>query len=140
MKTPQEKGLLWEDEFAKEFGLEKVIGSGSPWYSGKLDVHGEGARWSLKFTENESYRLTKKDIEEALEATGGLSGGSETPLWAIKIQDHELIVIRKEDFKQMQAGELNVLPEVRTKTAERARLAEIPILLREQSENDEGFA
>jgi hypothetical protein len=39
-------------------------------------------------------------------------------------------MMRKEDFKQMQAGELNVLPEVRTKTAERNKLAETPILLR----------
>jgi hypothetical protein len=45
--------------------------------------------------------------------------------------------MRKEDFKEMQAGELNVLPEKRTKTAERTRLSTIPILLREQDEDDE---
>jgi len=136
--TVQQQGRDWESDFAEEFDLQLVPGSGSPWWSGKLDVSGQGARWSLKFTNKESYSLTKKDISEALEATGGLAGTSEVPLWAIKIQDEELIIIRKEDFKRMQQGELNVLPERRTKTALRTQLASVPILLRENDYEDEG--
>jgi hypothetical protein len=126
----QQQGRDWESDFAKEFGLELVPGSGSPWWSGKLDVYGKGARWSLKWTSKESFAVTKKIIEEALQATSGLTGASEIPMWAFNLQGEELIMMRKEDFKQMQAGELNVLPEVRTKTAERNKLAETPILLR----------
>lgn len=133
--TEQQEGRDWESDFAEEFGLTLVPGSGAPWWSGKLDVTGEGARWSLKWTSKESYRLTQKDINEALEATRGLGGTSEIPLWAFNIQGEELVMMRKEDFKQIQSGELNVLPEVRTKTLERTRLAEIPILLR----NDDGI-
>jgi hypothetical protein len=138
--TVQQQGREWEQEFANEFGLTLVPGSGSPWWSGKLDVSGAGARWSLKWTSKDSYRFTAHDLNEALEATGSLSGTSEIPLWALNIQGRELVIMRKEDFKQMQVGELNVLPEKRTKTAERTRLSEIPILLREQDENDEGFS
>ena len=133
--TEQQQGREWEREFADEFDLSLVPGSGSPWWSGKLDVTGEGARWSLKWTSKDSYRLTKKDIEEALEATSGLSGGLETPLWALNIAGHELVVMRKEDFKQIQAGELNVLPEKKTKTAIRTHLSSVPILLREHEED-----
>lgn len=129
--TEQQQGREWEEEIKDEFGLSLVPGSGSPWYSGKLDVTGEGARWSLKWTSKESYRFTIKDIEEALEATRSLSGTSEIPLWALNIKGHELVVMRKEDFKQIQAGELNVLPEKKTKTAIRTQLADTPILLRE---------
>lgn len=136
--SKQQEGREWEEKFAEEFGLTLVPGSGAPWYSGKLDVSGKGARWSLKWTSKESYRLTLIDLTEALEATRGLAGTSEIPLWAVNIRGHELVVMRKEDFKEMQAGELNVLPEVRSKTAERTRLSTIPILLREQEENDEG--
>jgi len=134
--TVQQQGRDWESDFAEEFGLELVPGSGSPWWSGKLDVTGQGARYSLKYTTKESFRITVGDIQEALEACRGLGGTSEIPLWAFNIQGEELVMMRKEDFKQIQAGELNVLPEVRTKTKERTRLSEIPILLREYDEPD----
>lgn len=130
----QERGREWESDFAEEFGLTLVPGSGSPWWSGKLDVTGEGARWSLKWTNKESFSVTRKIIREAVEATRGLGGTSEIPLWAFNIQGEELVMMRKEDFKAIQARELNVLPEVRTKTVERTRLAEIPILLRDNND------
>jgi hypothetical protein len=63
--TVQQEGRDWEEDFAKEFGLTLVPGSGAPWYSGKLDVSGKGARWSLKWTSKESYRLTLDDLTEA---------------------------------------------------------------------------
>lgn len=129
--TGQQQGRDWEQDFAEEFNLSLVPGSGALWYSGKLDITGQGARWSLKWTSKDSYRLTLKDIEEALEATGSLSGTSEIPLWALNISGHELVVMRKEDFKQIQTGELNVVPEKRTKTAIRTQLSNVPILLRE---------
>jgi hypothetical protein len=125
-------GRAWEVEFSREFGLSLVPGSGSTWYSGKLDVEGRGARWSLKWTSKDSYRLTKKDIREAVEATKGIGGTGEVPFWAFNIGGEEMIMTRKEDFKQIQSGELKVIPERRTKTDIRTKLSDVPILLREE--------
>lgn len=127
---PKERGKEREAEFAEEFGLSLVPGSGNQWHS-KLDVSGQGVRWSLKWTGKDSYRITKKDVEEAIEATRSLSGTGEIPMWAFDVAGHDMVMMRKDDFKQMQVGELKVLPEKRTKTAERERLSNIPVLMRD---------
>lgn len=126
-----EPGEQFEKDFAREFGLERVPNSGSSWHS-KLDVVGAGARWSLKYRAN-SLRIDRDLIDEATSATLSLSGTGEIPMWAIRLgsPEYDLILMRKEDFKLLQAGELEVLPEKRTKTAIRTRLSEIPSLLRD---------
>lgn len=130
------KGIEFEEEFANEMGLTPVPGSGSQWHS-KLDVSGQGARWSLKYRDG-SFRIDKAFIDEAVSATVGIGGTGEIPLWAIRLSDpkYDLVLMRKDDFKAMQAGELKVIPDKRTKTSIRTRLAEVPSLLREENELD----
>ena len=125
------KGTEFEEEWAEEFGLKRVPGSGSTWHS-KGDVAGNQTRWFLKYRAN-SLRIDRAFVDEALNATSKIGGTGEIPLWAIRLGDgaYDLVIIRKEDFKAMQSGELKVLPEVRTKTKERERLADIPVLLRD---------
>ena len=129
--SEQQQGREWEKEIADEFGLTLVPGSGAPWHS-KLDITGQGARWSLKWTSKDSYRVTKEDLEEAIDATRGMGGTGEIPFWAFHIAGQDFVMMRKDDFKSYQQGDLVVIPEKRTKTAIRARLSDIPILLREE--------
>jgi len=129
----QERGKEWEAELSEEFGLSLVPGSGNQWHS-KLDISGKGARWSLKWTSKDSYRITKKDIQEALDATRSMSGTGEIPVWAFHFADEDFIMVRKNDFKQIQAGELNIVPQKRTKTALRTELSAVPILLRDDED------
>lgn len=127
-------GREFEEEFAAEMGLTPVPGSGSQWHS-KLDLYGTGARWSLKYRAS-SFRIDKDFIDEAVDATEGMGGTGEVPMWALRLGDerYDLVLMRKNDFKRIQEGELKIIPEKRDKTAIRTRLADIPSLLREEEE------
>ena len=131
MPSAQQKGRDFEAEFAREMGLEKVVASGALWFS-KLDVKGSGARWSLKFTEGEKFTIDRELLSEAIIATEGVGGDGSTPLWAIRIEglDADLVLIRKEDFKRMQAGDLSVLPPSDRPSRLRRARAAVPSLLR----------
>lgn len=129
--TPQEKGALFETDFAKKLGLSRVPGSGAVWHS-KLDVHGKGGRWSLKFTEKPSFTITRKLIEEALAATQGLGGDGSLPLWAICIEPlGTFVLMRDDDFVQLAAGQITLAQET-SKAEARMRRASVPELLRDE--------
>lgn len=138
MKTPQDKGLDFEKDLAEEFGLQQVPGSGSVWHS-KLDLVGHGIRWSLKFTTKKVCPLRYEDFEEAIDACEGPGGDGSIPIWAARIEplNEDLIVLRKNDFKLMQAGYsklLNIIDEDRPQVAARKARARKPELLREDFE------
>ena len=123
-------GREFEKEFAKEFGLELIPGSGNQWYS-KLDVMGRGARWSLKATEKNSASISKDTIEEAILACTNMSGDMTIPLWAFKIGNHEMVMMRKEDFKSWEKKELIFTEDKKsTNLEERKARASTPRLLR----------
>ncbi len=46
-----------------------------------------------------------------------------------------MVMMRKDDFKAIQAGELNVVPEKKDKITVRTYLADVPALLRESVMN-----
>lgn len=120
----------FENDLAKELQMERVPGSGATWHS-KLDVAGKGTRWSLKYTEKDSITISKtKVIEEALAATGGLGGTDEIPLWAFRIQDTDLVMMRKEDFYRMVEEEVKLIKP--TKAQERRARSRVPVLMREE--------
>lgn len=134
--TPQERGREFEDELALEFGLDVVPGSGSQWHS-KLDITGKGARWSLKYTEGHSVPLTAVDLYEAVEACEGIGADGSMPLWAIRMEklfgvcETDFVLLRKEDFRSLAAGELELIAPEKPKAAQRKARAAIPALLRE---------
>lgn len=130
MSTPQDQGRQFEKDLANEFGTDQVPGSGSVWHS-KLDNSGYGARWSLKFTEKEQFPISYSDILEALEACYGIGGDGSIPLWAARVPIGDFVLMRKEDFKDLQEGNVNFINKDKSKVAERKARANLPELLRE---------
>lgn len=127
----QNLGFIFEKELAEEFGLEKVPGSGSKWHS-KLDLKGNNTRWSLKATSKERWPISVRDLHEAKEQCFGPGGDGSTPIWAARIQGEDYIILRKEDFKLFQNGEIKLINEIKTKAAEREARSKVPALLREE--------
>ena len=137
--TPQEQGRQFEKDLAQEFGLKQVPGSGSVWHS-KLDLSGSNVRWSLKFTTKKVCPLKYEDFEEGIEACLGVGGDGSTPLWAARIEplNEDFIVMRKEDFKLLQAGFtklMNIIDEDKPQVAARKKRASQPELLRDDGDN-----
>lgn len=67
-------GTQFEKLFAKLFGGKEVPGSGNQPFR-KMDTEqGTFILWSLKATSQESFRITKKDLDEVYEAVRGLGG------------------------------------------------------------------
>jgi len=129
--TPQDQGREFEKDLADEFGLQQTPASGSVWHS-KLDLVGLGARWSLKFTTKESFPITATDILEAEMACDGPGGDGKIPIWAARIPRGDYIIMRKEDFKNLQQGKIKLIEEDRPQVAARKARARQPELLREE--------
>jgi len=124
-------GDKFESDLSNEFGLSRSPGSGNRSVS-KLDLYGNGFRWSLKATDAASASIKLADIEEAVEVCFGLNGTGETPLWAYRIQDEDMIMMRKSDFIALNAGDMRAIREEKgkEKVDERRRRAATPSLLR----------
>src|SRR4051812_10344961 len=78
--TPQNEGGRFEKFWARLFGTEPTRGSGNIWYA-KLDVGDIRFLWSCKFTDAESFRVSKgtiREVQDAINAPGGI-GGSAIP-------------------------------------------------------------
>lgn len=127
-------GTTFEEDLAKEFGITRVPGSGNQFQS-KLDIQGKGAKWSLKATEKKSIRFTQETVDEAVDACFGLNGDGSIPVWALRLEtpEYDLIVLRKEDFKALQKGELQLIGEEKgkEKVNERRLRSKTPSLLRD---------
>lgn len=127
-------GRQFEEDLAREFGLKLVPGSGNQFHS-KLDIQGKGARWSLKATDNASASIKLSDIIEAVNACYNILGSGDTPLWAYRIQGHDMVMMRKEDFVEFQKGEIQLIDTtVDEKYEQRKARAHVPRLLRENNE------
>jgi hypothetical protein len=130
--TPKNIGTQFEEDLAHEFGLKLVPGSGNQFHS-KLDLHGKGARWSLKATEKASASIKAEDIDEAIRACYNVVGDGSIPLWAYRIKGHDMVMMRKEDFLEFQRGELELTNTiVDGKYQQRAARAMVPRLLRDE--------
>lgn len=134
METPQSKGRQFEKDLAEEFGIKQVPGSGSVWHS-KLDLYGSEARWSLKFSEKKQFPISYNDIEEALQACFGLGGDGATPIWAARIDLGDFVIMRKEDWVDMQSENFTSLINKGNPKAEaRKAQARLPELLRDDGD------
>ena len=136
--NPQELGRRFEKEIADEFGLQQTPASGALWFS-KLDVVGFSSRWSCKFTEKRSFRLSQDEIEEAIRACTGVGGDGTIPVWALRIgnERYDLVMMRKEDFKLLLQKDISPGIQETGKSAQKRRRSEIPILLREDTDSGE---
>ena len=129
---PKNIGTQFEEDLAEEFGLKRVPGSGNQFHS-KLDIQGKGARWSLKATDNASASIKVSDIVEAINACYNIMGSGDMPLWAYRIQGHDMVMMRKEDFMEFQRGELTLInTQVDEKYQQRVARAHTPRLLRDE--------
>lgn len=123
-------GTEFEMELADELGLERVAGSGSGW-SSKLDVRGRNTRWSLKATSDDGFRVDIKMLREADSVCGGIGGTGETPIWAVRINPGDFIIMRKEDWIRFMKEDSFSVPL--SKSEERRKRASVPQLLRGES-------
>lgn len=126
-------GTAFEREISKRLGLHLVPGSGNQWHS-KLDLKGRFARWSLKFTEKASYKLSQSDWDEAVAATQSLQGDGRIPLMLIRLAKpkYDLVVIHLEDFLAMQDEGVEFVESAPGASKERAAAAKIPGLFRRE--------
>lgn len=120
----------------QELGIQRVPGSGSVWHS-KLDLAGNGTRWSLKATSKHTFSVDDDLIREALEAVNGPNGDGAIPLWAIRksagsARQEDFVLMRKDDFIDITKGRLELARESRSEA--RRRMAATPALLREEGE------
>ena len=96
------KWELKEKSDASMVGGKRVRGSGNKWNS-PGDVRSDKYLIECKQTDNKSYSLTKEKLdkiyEEALFAY-------KIPLFSIKIQDMEVVVMFKEDWDKMATNSL----------------------------------
>lgn len=130
-------GRKFEDDFAEEMGLDRVQGSGNQWHS-KLDVRGRGTLWSLKATRSAS--ISGDDFREAIMATFGPGGDGRLALMALRFfaesdQELDLVMMRKDEFFKLAAGELELTVQV-SKSQERMARAAIPELLRQETDDE----
>ena len=130
-------GREFEEDLAYRFGLNQTPGSGNQWHS-KLDIAGMGARWSLKFTKGRTFTIDYDLIDEAREATGGLGGGGEIPIWGIRIGDpkYTFVMVSDIDFERMFAEEVKLVRTASARAEARRRLASTPQLLRGEGDED----
>lgn len=100
-KTPQQLGYEWEEKVSKDFDAPIQTGSGNRVYA-PLDVAGRRFLISAKNTIHQSFSLSKKVFEEAVEKTVGTksAGGTDViPIVAVRLGDGtEIAVLPMEDL------------------------------------------
>lgn len=129
--SEQNLGLKFEEELAKEFGLDRVPGSGSIWHS-KLDLSGNNARWSLKATSKDRWPISMSDIMEGIDMCFGPGGDGSTPMWAARTPIGDFILMRKEDWISFHVDDLKLINKKSGKAEEREARSKVPALLREE--------
>jgi len=133
----REAGLAFEEELARELGLQRVPGSGSG-FSSRLDLHGYGVRWSLKWTRKDSCPVGANEIDEAVCACEGPGGTGDIPVWAVRLRSdpkYDLVIMRKNDWKAM-CEDASRLHKQSSADAKRIR-SSIPAIIREANESQE---
>ncbi len=128
-KTPREKGLEFERDFAKRLGGTLQPGSGNQWFA-KLDVKGKSFLWSLKQTSKESFSITRNVLHEAVRAVIGPGGrGDGTyPGLAVRIVDEDYIIMRASDFYDLVSSDVHIAEP--TKRQEKMKAGNVPTFKR----------
>lgn len=129
--SSQQRGRAWERFWAKLFGVEPQRGSGNQWFA-KLDVGDGSILWSLKYTDAESFRLSKDIMREAESAVSGLGGvgGSTIPGAAISLSGNAYVVLGADDFLRLLAAE-GAQYIVPSKADQKRSRAAVPGILRD---------
>jgi hypothetical protein len=140
-KNKQDIGSQFEQVFSDKYNVDKVKASGAlPFW--KLDADAGRILFSLKATSNESFRVTKKDLDEANNAIigpGGV-GGDTIPGMAICLVENEQPTANDPMYAVVPMDDLVRLLEERaevfraSKKRERFARASVPELLRKSQE------
>lgn len=103
-KTPQQLGYEWEEIVADKFGASIQTGSGNRVFA-PLDVSGRRFLISAKNTIHQSFSLSKKVFDEAVEKVLGTksAGGADTiPIVCIRFSDGtEIAALPMDDLIDM---------------------------------------
>ena len=118
IKTPQQLGRDYEEDFARRVGGKPQPNSGAgPRY--KLDWKMGSLLASLKHTVHRSYRLTADELQEALAGAQGPGGRGEIPAMVIKMDGFpdDVLVMRVSDLQAIFQGEVEVSFETSKRAA-----------------------
>lgn len=88
---------LKEKNDARMVGGKRVPGSGNKW-NNPGDVKSDKYLIECKQTDNKSYSLTKEKLDKIYEEA---LFSYKIPLFSVKIQDVEVIIMMKEDWEKM---------------------------------------
>jgi hypothetical protein len=130
-ESPQKSGRRFERFWAAIFGTEPQKGSGNQWFC-KLDVADGSITWSLKWTGDESIRITKDMLREADRAVYE-NGDNSIPGIAVSIDNgaEVIVAMRASDFIRMMSTSAAkyIVP---SKAEAKRQRASVPNLLREE--------
>jgi len=93
---------LKETNDAKMVGGKRVRGSGNRWYN-PGDVRSEKYLIECKQTDKKSYSLTKERLNKAYNEA---LFAYKIPLFSVKIQDVEIVVMFKQDWENLAQDKL----------------------------------
>lgn len=128
MKTPQELGRDWENEWKKTIDGQLQPNSGATAHN-KLDVRSKRITWSNKLTTTGTFNLTKALINEANAATVAPGGNGTIPAFAIRIVGvGDFVLLQSDDFLELLYEEPILQPD---KASIKRKLASVPDLLKE---------
>lgn len=91
------KWQLKEKSDAKIFNGKRVKGSGNKWYN-PGDIKSEHFLIEAKQTDKKSYSLSRNKLDKIYEEA---LFSYKTPMFSIKIQDLDVVVLFREDFEKI---------------------------------------
>jgi hypothetical protein len=94
------KWELKEKSDAKMVGGKRVPGSGNKW-NNPGDVKSDKYLIECKQTSNKSYSLTKEKLDKAYEEA---LFAYKIPLFSVKIQDIDVMIMFREDWEKLNGG------------------------------------
>jgi hypothetical protein len=108
-RSPQQLGRDYEAELAARVGgkAQPASGAGPKW---KLDWRLGSILFSVKHTLAKSYRLSAKELQEALAGAQGPGGRGEIPAMCIRMDGFpdDVVVMRLSDLQSFFEGEVAV--------------------------------
>lgn len=132
--TPQQRGRDFEEEFSKRTGAKQQPGSGNQHFALMDNEHVGKILWSLKYTDFDSFRLTKDDLKEVQNAVNGPGGvgGDTLPAMAININGLEVTIFIGDSYLKLLEEDVKFIKP--DKTTERVFRASIPSIMRDNQE------
>lgn len=128
MTTPQERGRAWEEIWRKKVQGNLQPGSGNQ-FNARLDVRSKAITWSCKWTAEDGFRVSRRIIQENVDATEAPGGNGSMPGLAIRLEGAgDFVVLRADDFLQLLTEPPLIAAD---KAANKRASARVPELFKE---------